>query len=61
MGASVIVGRAKPDGCDIKPVGEVLRCELSGNAFCGDCGISLSAETRVERGAEILNPPPIIV
>lgn len=34
-GASGIVERAKPGGCDIKPVGEARRCELSGKAFVG--------------------------
>lgn len=34
MGASV-VERAKPGGCDIKPVGEVRRCELSGKPSVG--------------------------
>lgn len=27
--ASVIVGGVKPDGCDVKPGGEVRRCEQS--------------------------------
>lgn len=61
MGASVIVERAKPGGCDIKPVGEVRRCELSGKPFVGIVAFSVSAETCAERGAGILNPPPPVI
>lgn len=66
-GASVIVECAKPGGCRVKPGGESAPLPAEWKAFCevgevegGGCGIWLSAETCAERGAGILNPPPLI-
>lgn len=56
-GASVIVGGVKPDGCDVKPVREVRRCELSAKPFVGTVAFR-SLQSCAERGAVILNPPP---
>lgn len=56
-GASVIVGGVKPDGCDVKPGGEVRRCELSAKPFVGPVA-SRSLQSCAERGPVILNPPP---